>query len=64
MGSTSVFQNWHLLNWLVEDIPEKLIGDKGYDSDPFNRRIEELFRKELIALNHRGLKKANQTLDG
>lgn len=49
---------------VVEDTPEKLIGDKAYDSDPLDRGIEELFGTEVISPNRRGRKKTNQTQDG
>ena len=49
---------------VVEDTPEKLIGDKAYDSDPLDRGIEEIFGTEMIAPNRRGRKKSNQTQDG
>ena len=49
---------------VVEDTPEKLIGDKAHDSDPLDRGIEELFGTEMIGPNRRGRKKSNQTQDG
>lgn len=33
------------------DTPERLIGDITYDSDPFDQRVREHFRLELIALH-------------
>jgi hypothetical protein len=47
---------------VVEDTPEKLIGDKAYDSDPLDRGIEEIFGTEMIAPNRRGRKKSNKSI--
>jgi len=36
---------------LVADVPERLIGDKGYDSDRLDARLLEYYGTELIAPN-------------
>ena len=35
----------------VADVPERLIGDKAYDSDKLDRRLMEQFGTEMIAPN-------------
>ena len=35
----------------LEELPEKLIGDKAYDSDPLDRRLEEEHGIEMIVPN-------------
>lgn len=45
----------------LEELPEKLIGDKAYDSDPLDRRLEEEHGIEMIAPNRENRSK---TQDG
>ncbi len=46
----------------VEDLPEKLIGDRAYNSDPLDERLAEK-GIELIA-PHKSNRKKNKTQDG
>jgi len=46
-------------NRFVNQTPEKLIGDKAYDSDPLDQGIEEQFGTEVISPNRKGRKKKN-----
>ena len=36
---------------IVAEVPERLIGDKGYDSDRLDERLMERYGTELIAPN-------------
>jgi transposase len=47
---------------LIEEVPEKMIGDKAYDSDPLDEQLAEI-GIELIAPHKRNRKKA-KTQDG
>jgi transposase len=47
---------------LIEGVPEKLIGDKAYDSDPLDEELDQL-GIEMIAPHKRNRKKA-KTQDG
>jgi len=47
---------------LIEEVPEKLIGDKAYDCDPLDEQLAEI-GIELIAPHKRNRKKA-KTQDG
>jgi transposase len=47
---------------LIQEVPEKLIGDKAYDSDPLDAELAQL-GIELIAPHKRNRKKA-KTQDG
>ena len=47
---------------LIEQVPEKMIGDKAYDSDPLDEQLAEI-GIELIAPHKRNRKKA-KTQDG
>lgn len=47
---------------LIEEVPEKLIGDKAYDSDPLDEELAQ-FGIELIAPHKRNRKRA-KTQDG
>jgi transposase len=38
---------------IVADVPERLIGDKAYDSDRLDERLMEQYGTELIAPNKR-----------
>lgn len=46
----------------LDQLPARLIGDKAYDSDPLDRKLEEEYGIELIA-PHRSNKR-NKTQDG
>ena len=35
----------------LDELPERLIGDKAYDSDPLDRHLEEGYAIEMIAPN-------------
>jgi transposase len=45
-----------------DQLPERLIGDKAYDSDPLDRALEQDYGIELIAPNRRG--RIRKTQDG
>ena len=47
----------------IEDTPERMIGDKAYDSDPLDQRLECYYATELIA-PHRANRKKPKTQDG
>ncbi len=47
----------------VAQKPEKLIGDKAYDSDKLNKKLEEKHDVEMIA-PHRANRAKPQTQDG
>ena len=47
---------------MIEEMPEKLIGDKAYDSDPLNEELADL-GIEMIAPHKRNRKKP-KTQDG
>lgn len=38
---------------MVSDVPERLIGDKAYDSDKLDQRLMEEFGTEMIAPNRK-----------
>lgn len=46
----------------IEDLPEKLIGDRAYDSDPLDEKLK-LHNIEMIA-PHRCNRKKKKTQDG
>jgi transposase len=46
----------------VSELPERLIGDRGYDSDPLDERLRREHRIEMIAPNRRN--KRRRTQDG
>ena len=46
---------------IVPDVPERLIGDKAYDSDGLDRKLKENFGTEMIAPNRA---RRTQTQDG
>jgi hypothetical protein len=33
----------------LDELPERLIGDKAYDSDPLDRHLDEAYGMEMIA---------------
>lgn len=45
----------------IAAVPQRLIGDKAYDSDPLDRRLRELHGIEMIAPNRR---RRSKTQDG
>ena len=47
----------------VADVPERLIGDKAYDSDKLDERLMHLYGTEMIAPNRNGLRR-HRTQDG
>lgn len=50
-----------LANSFLDELPDRLIGDKAYDSDGLDRRLEEEYGIEMIAPNRRNRSK---TQDG
>ena len=46
---------------IVPDVPERLIGDKAYDSDGLDKQLRENFGTEMIAPNRA---KRRRTQDG
>ena len=48
----------------VADVPEKLVGDKAYDSDRLDAEVLEGFGVEVIAPHRRGRRPDNKTQDG
>jgi transposase len=47
----------------IKDVPERIIGDKAYDSDPLDQRLRDDLDTELIA-PHRSNRTKPQTQDG
>lgn len=47
----------------ISQLPERMIGDKAYDSDPLNQRLREQYGTELIA-PHKSNRKKPKTQDG
>lgn len=45
---------------LVADVPERLIGDKAYDSDPLDQKLMENYGIEMISPNRQGRKVPSQ----
>lgn len=50
-------------NMLIDEVPELLIGDKAYDSDPLDERLRAERGVELIA-PHKANRKKEATQDG
>lgn len=48
----------------IADVPERLIGDKAYDSDRLDREVLEQFGAELIAPHRHGRRADRITQDG
>ena len=44
----------------TDDVPERLVGDKAYDSDPLDTLLLEQYGIELIAPNRKNRKKPTQ----
>ncbi len=48
----------------VADVPQKLVGDKAYDSDRLDAEVLEQFRTEMIAPHRQGRRADRKTQDG
>jgi len=48
----------------VPDVPERLIGDKAYDSDALDREMLQQFGTEMIAPHRQGRRSDRVTQDG
>lgn len=48
----------------IADVPEKLVGDKAYDSDRLDAEVLEQFGAEVIAPHRQGRRPDNKTQDG
>ena len=48
----------------IADLPERLIGDKGYDSDPLDDEVLRQFGTEMIAPHREGRRPDTVTQDG
>jgi len=48
----------------VADVPERLIGDKAYDSDALDQEVLEQFGAEMIAPHRKGRRPDRITQDG
>jgi len=48
----------------IADVPERLIGDKAYDSDRLDREVLEQFGAEMIAPHREGRRPDRITQDG
>jgi transposase len=48
----------------VADVPERLIGDKAYDSDGLDEQIRNQFGAEIIAPHKQNRRADRQTQDG
>jgi transposase len=48
----------------VADVPERLIGDKGYDSDGLDEQVLQQFGTEMIAPHKQNRRPENKTQDG
>lgn len=46
----------------MDDVPQRLIGDKAYDSDPLDERLLRQYGVELIAPNRES--RSRRTQDG
>jgi len=44
----------------LDELPARLIGDKAYDSDPLDAKLDNEYGIELIAPNRRGRKRRTQ----
>jgi len=44
----------------LSDLPTRLIGDRGYDSDPLDKIMMEAYGIEMIARHRRGRRTATQ----
>lgn len=48
----------------MADVPERLIGDKAYDSDALDKEVLEQFGTEMIAPHRQGRRPDRITQDG
>ena len=48
----------------IAEVPERLIGDKAYDSDPLDQEVMESFGTEMIAPHRQGRRSDRVTQDG
>ena len=48
----------------IAEVPEKIVGDKAYDSDALDRQVLEQFGAEMIAPHRRGRRPERKTQDG
>ena len=48
----------------VADVPQKLIGDKAYDSDALDKELLNAFGAEMIAPHRQGRRPERKTQDG
>jgi transposase len=48
----------------IAEVPEKIVGDKAYDSDALDRQVLEQFGAEMIAPHRRGRRPESKTQDG
>jgi len=48
----------------IADVPQKLIGDKAYDSDGLDQEVLDGFGTEMIAPHRRGRRPETKTQDG
>jgi transposase len=44
----------------LDELPERLIGDKAYDSDPLDERLKNVYGIEMISPNRRNRKRKTQ----
>jgi transposase len=44
----------------LDQLPQRLIGDKAYDSDPLDQKLAQEYGIEMIAPNRRGRKQTTQ----
>ena len=49
---------------IIAEVPQRLIGDKAYDSDGLDRQLRDQFGTEMIAPHRRGRRPERQTQDG
>ncbi len=49
---------------LLAEVPQRLIGDKAYDSDGLDQQLLEQYGTEMIAPHRQGRRPENQTQDG
>lgn len=48
----------------VADVPQKLVGDKAYDSDRLDAQVLDQYGAEMIAPHRQGRRAENKTQDG
>jgi transposase len=48
----------------VSEVPQRLIGDKAYDSDALDKQVLEQFGAEMIAPHRQGRRSDRVTQDG